>query len=112
MSLKPGEDIGEEVHKLDQFLGVEKGKGKAVLDGVEHRIKPGVAILVPAGTRHNLINGSSGRMKLYTLYAPPHHRDGIVHATKADAEAAQRALRREDDRIDQPASRLALARLR
>jgi mannose-6-phosphate isomerase-like protein (cupin superfamily) len=111
MSLKPGEDIGE-VHKLDQFLGVEKGKGKAVLDGVEHRIKPGVAILVPAGTRHNLINGSSGRMKLYTLYAPPHHRDGIVHATKADAEAAQRALRREDDRIDQPASRLALARLR
>src|SRR6516225_111698 len=98
MSLKPGEDIGE-VHKIDQVLGV--GKGKAVLDGVEHRIKPGVAILVPAGTRHNLINGSSGRMKLYTLYAPPHHRDGIVHATKADAEAAQRALRREDDRIDQ-----------
>ena len=87
MSLKPGEDIGEEVHKLDQFLGVEKGKGKAVLDGVEHRIKPGFAILVPAGTRHNLINGSSGRMKLYTLYAPPNHRDGVVHATKADAEA-------------------------
>ena len=68
MSLKPGEDIGEEVHKLDQFLRVEKGKGKAVLDGVEHRIKPGFAILVPAGTRHNLINGPSGRMKLYTLY--------------------------------------------
>ena len=87
MSLKPGEDIGEEVHKLDQFLRVEKGKGKAVLDGVEHRIKPGFAILVPAGTRHNLINGPSGRMKLYTLYAPPNHRDGVVHATKADAEA-------------------------
>ena len=87
MSLKPGEDIGEEVHKLDQFLRVEKGKGKAVLDGVEHRIKPGFAILVPAGTRHNLINGPSGRMKLYTLYAPPNHQDGVVHATKADAEA-------------------------
>ena len=87
MSLKPGEDIGEEVHNLDQLLRVEKGKGKTVLDGVEHRIKPGFAILVPAGTRHNIINGPSGRMKLYTLYAPPNHRDGIVHATKVDAEA-------------------------
>ena len=65
---------------------VEEGEGKAVLDGIEHRIKPGFAILVPAGTRHNIINGPSGPMKLYTLYAPPNHRDGIVHATKADAE--------------------------
>ena len=86
MSLKPGEDIGAEVHKLDQFFRVEEGEGKAVLDGVEHRIKPGFAILVPAGTRHNVINGPSGPMKLYTLYAPPNHRDGVVHATKADAE--------------------------
>ena len=69
MSLKPGEDIGAEVHKLDQFFRVEEGEGKAVLDGVEHRIKPGFAILVPAGTRHNVINGPSGPMKLYTLYA-------------------------------------------
>ena len=67
MSLKPGEDIGEEVHKLDQFFRVEEGEGKAVLDGVEHRIKPGFAILVPAGARHNIINGPSGPMKLYTL---------------------------------------------
>ena len=87
MSLKPGEDIGAEVHKLDQFFRVEEGEGNAVLDGVEHRIKPGFAILVPAGTRHNIINGPSGSMKLYTLYAPPNHRDGVVHATKTDAEA-------------------------
>ena len=87
MSLKPGEDIGAEVHKLDQFFRIEEGEGKAVLDGIEHRIKPGFAILVPAGTHHNIINGSSGSMKLYTLYAPPNHRDGVVHATKSDAEA-------------------------
>jgi len=87
MSLKPGEDIGAEVHKLDQFFRIEEGEGKAVLDGIEHRIKPGFAILVPAGTHHNIINGSSSSMKLYTLYAPPNHRDGVVHATKTDAEA-------------------------
>jgi len=81
MSLKPGEDIGAEVHKLDQFFRIEEGEGKAVLDGIEHRIKPGFAILVPAGTHHNIINGSSSSMKLYTLYAPPNHRDGVVHAT-------------------------------
>jgi mannose-6-phosphate isomerase-like protein (cupin superfamily) len=67
MSLKPSEDIGAEVHKLDQFFRVEEGEGKAVLDGVEHKIKPGFAILVPAGARHNIINGPSGPM--YTLYA-------------------------------------------
>ena len=87
MSLKPGEDIGAEVHKLDQFFRVEQGEGNAVLDGVEHKIKPGFAIWVPAGARHNIINGSPGPMKLYTLYAPPNHRDGVVHATKAAAEA-------------------------
>ena len=87
MSLKPGEDIGAAVHKLDQFFRIEEGEGKAVLDGIEHRIKPGFAILVPAGTHHNIINGSSSSMKLYTLYAPPNHRDGVVHATKTDAEA-------------------------
>ena len=83
-SLKPGEDIGAEVHKL---FRVEEGEGKAMLDGNEHHIKPGFAVLVPAGTRHNIINGRSGLMKLYTLYAPPNYRDGVVHATKAEAEA-------------------------
>ena len=87
MSLKPGEDIGAEVHKLDQFFRVEEGEGQAVLDGLEHRIKPGFAILVPAGARHNIINGPSGPMKLYTLYSPPNHRDHVMHATKAEAEA-------------------------
>jgi mannose-6-phosphate isomerase-like protein (cupin superfamily) len=87
MSLKPGEDIGVEVHKLDQFFRIEEGEGKAVLDGIDHHVKPGFAVLVPAGTRHNIINGRSGPMKLYTLYAPPNHSDGIVHATKADAES-------------------------
>ena len=87
ISLKPGEDIGAEVHKLDQFFRVEEGEGQAVLDGLEHRIKPGFAILVPAGARHNIINGPSGPMKLYTLYSPPNHRDHVMHATKAEAEA-------------------------
>jgi len=88
MHLKPGEDIGEEVHPLDQFLRVEAGVGKAVLDGVEHAVKDGFAILVPAGTRHNLINTTQDQpMKLYTVYAPPNHRDGVIHTTKAAAEA-------------------------
>lgn len=88
MSLLPSEDIGEEVHQLDQFIRVEKGGGSAVLDGAAHPIKDGSAIVIPQGTRHNIINTSSERpMKLYTLYAPPNHKDGTVHATKAEAEA-------------------------
>jgi mannose-6-phosphate isomerase-like protein (cupin superfamily) len=88
MSLKPLEDIGEEVHALDQFIRVEQGDGKAVLDGVESAIKDGSAVIIPAGTRHNIINTSSAQpMKLYTLYAPPNHKDGTIHVTKADAEA-------------------------
>lgn len=87
MSLKPGEDIGEEVHQLDQFFRVEEGGGKAILDGVEHAISDGFAILVPAGTRHNILNTSAEKpMKLYTLYAPPNHRDGVIHTTKAEAK--------------------------
>lgn len=88
MSLKPREDIGEEVHTLDQFIRVEKGEGKAVLDGEEYSLKDGSVVIIPAGTRHNIINSSSGEpMKLYTLYAPPNHKDGTIHKTKADAEA-------------------------
>jgi mannose-6-phosphate isomerase-like protein (cupin superfamily) len=87
MALKPKEDIGAEVHKLDQFFRVEEGSGEAVLDGVRTAIQAGFAVLVPAGTNHNIINTGSGPMKLYTLYSPPNHRDGVVHPTRADAEA-------------------------
>jgi len=88
MSLKPGEDIGEEVHQLDQFIRCESGGGKTVLDGIAHEYADGFAVLIPAGMRHNIINTSSNKqMKLYTVYAPPNHIDGTVHATKADAEA-------------------------
>lgn len=89
MSLLPGEDIGEEVHDVDQFFRVEKGSGSAVLNDIPHDITDGSAIVIPAGTKHNIINGDSGSMKLYTLYMPPHHRDGVVHATKAEAEASE-----------------------
>jgi mannose-6-phosphate isomerase-like protein (cupin superfamily) len=88
MSLLPLEEIGEEVHQLDQFIRVEKGEGKAVLDGVEHTISDGTAIIIPKGTRHNIINVSSTEpLKLYTLYAPPDHKDKLIHKTKADALA-------------------------
>jgi len=87
MALKPKEEIGAEVHKLDQFFRVEEGSGEAVLDGVRTAIRAGFAVLVPAGTNHNIINTGSGPMKLYTLYSPPNHRDGVVHHTRADAEA-------------------------
>jgi mannose-6-phosphate isomerase-like protein (cupin superfamily) len=87
MALGPGEEIGEEVHGLDQFLRIEKGTGKAVLDGVEHEIMDGSAIVVPAGTRHNIVNSSADKpLKLYTVYSPPNHRDGVLHKTKAEAE--------------------------
>jgi mannose-6-phosphate isomerase-like protein (cupin superfamily) len=86
MALKPKEEIGMEVHKLDQFFRVEGGKGEAVLDGVRTVINAGFAVLVPAGTNHNIINTGSAPMKLYTLYSPPNHRDGVVHHTRAEAE--------------------------
>lgn len=87
MALKPQEDIGAEVHKLDQFFRVEQGQGEAVLDGVKTSIKAGYAVVVPAGARHNIINTGTEPLKLYTIYAPPNHRDGVVHHTRADAEA-------------------------
>jgi mannose-6-phosphate isomerase-like protein (cupin superfamily) len=87
MSLKPKEEIGEEVHTLDQFFRVEKGTGQAVLNGVANAISDGFAVLVPAGTKHNIINTGTGSLKLYTLYAPANHRDGVIHHTRAEAEA-------------------------
>ncbi len=86
MSLAPKEEIGEEIHQLDQFIRCEAGQGKAILDGIEHEIRDGFAVVVPAGTKHNIINTSAKEpMKLYTIYSPPNHRDGIVHATKKEA---------------------------
>ena len=87
MALKPGEEIGAEVHKLDQFFRVEEGSGEAVLDGVRSPIQSGFAVVVPAGANHNIINTGNVPLKLYTLYSPPNHRDGVVHPTRADAEA-------------------------
>ena len=87
MSLKPREEIGMEVHELDQFFRVEEGVGEAVLDGVHRIISAGFAVLVPAGTNHNIVNTGTVPMKLYTLYSPPNHRDGVVHHTRAEAEA-------------------------
>lgn len=87
MALKPGEEIGEEVHTLDQFFRVEEGTGKAILDGVSTKISAGFALIVPAGARHNLMNTGSEPMKLYTLYSPPNHRDGVLHKTRAAAES-------------------------
>jgi mannose-6-phosphate isomerase-like protein (cupin superfamily) len=87
MSLKAGEDIGEEVHQLDQFIRVEAGEGESVLDGETHPFTSGMAVIIPSGVKHNIINTGDNPMKLYTLYAPPNHRDGTVHKTKVDAEA-------------------------
>jgi mannose-6-phosphate isomerase-like protein (cupin superfamily) len=93
MSLNPTEEIGMEVHEIvDQFIRVESGEGKAILNGEEHLISDGVALVVPAGTEHNIINTSSERkLKLYTIYSPAHHKDKTIHESKQDAE-----LDRED----------------
>lgn len=88
MSLHPKEEIGQETHDLDQFIRVESGEGIAILDGVKHKISDGSADVIPAGTKHNIINESDKEdLKLYTLYSPPEHRDGTIHKTKADALA-------------------------
>lgn len=89
MTLQPGEDIGQEVHDIvDQFLRVEAGEGTVIMNGEEHPIKDGDAFIVPAGTQHNVINTSNTHpLKLYTVYAPPHHKDGTIHTTKQEAEA-------------------------
>ncbi len=87
MSLLPSEDIGMEVHTTtDQFLRVERGEGKVIINGEEHVIKDGSAIFVPAKTEHNVVNTSSeNSLKLYTIYSPSHHKDGTVHKTKQEA---------------------------
>lgn len=89
MSLKPMEEIGMEVHtENDQFFRFEKGQGKCIIDGNEYKVEDGSAIIVPAGAEHNIINISKTEdLKMYTIYSPAHHKDGIIRATKAEAEA-------------------------
>ena len=90
MTLRPGEEIGEEVHDdRDQFFRVEEGSGEVWIDGVRTPIKDDDAIIVPQGAKHNVVNTGSAPLKLYTLYGPPEHRDGVVHRTKAEAEAGE-----------------------
>jgi mannose-6-phosphate isomerase-like protein (cupin superfamily) len=89
MALKPGEDIGMETHKThDQFFRIEKGHGEIVIDGTKRKVKGGDAIIVPAGALHNLINTGDKPLRLYTLYGPPNHVDGLLEKRKADAQAS------------------------
>lgn len=90
MAIQPGEEIGEEVHDdRDQFFRVEQGKGEVLIDGNRSTIKSDDAVIVPAGARHNVVNTGDTPLRLYSLYGPPEHRDGTVHGTKADADAAE-----------------------
>lgn len=93
MALKPGEDIGQEIHsENDQFFRFEAGQGRVVIDGEEFLVKDGDAIVVPAGAEHNVINTSESQaLKFYTIYSPAHHPEGTIHKTKAEAMAAQAA---------------------
>ena len=88
MTLPPGCDIGEEVHEdRDQFFRIEEGEGVIKIDGVENRVEDDFAVIVPAGARHNVINTGEAPLRLYTIYGPPEHKDGVVHKTKEQAEA-------------------------
>ena len=89
MSVASGEELGGEIHAdTDQFFRVEQGKGMIVIDGVTHKVKPGDGMVVPAGAHHNVICTGHSALKLYTIYGPPHHRDGLVQKTKAEADAS------------------------
>ena len=87
MSIEPGDEIGEEVHALDQFIRIEAGNGTAVLNkSDEHELKEDFAIVIPAGTQHNVINTGDVSLKLYSIYSPPEHKDGTIHETKAEEQ--------------------------
>ena len=92
MTLKVGEDIGQEIHPdVDQFIRVEEGEADAILDGEVHKLSDGSVVVIPAGTEHNVINTSSSEaLRLYTVYTPPNHPDGTIHKTKAEAEEYER----------------------
>ena len=96
MTLKPGEEIGEEVHAgRDQFFRFEEGEGVVDIDGVENKVEDGSGVIVPSGARHNVRNTGDKLLKLYSIYGPPEHQDGIVQSTRADAEA-----RHHDEEFD------------
>ncbi len=84
MSIAPGDDIGSEVHELDQFIRIEAGTAKAVLDGVESKLPAEHAVIIPAGVEHNIINTGNEPLKLYSIYSPPEHKDGTIYPTKDD----------------------------
>lgn len=91
MSLLPNEEIGMEVHSVDQFFRFESGEGQVIMDGQTTSVRDGDAVIIPAGTQHNVINtSSSAPLKLYTIYSPPQHPDGTVHQTKAEAVASEK----------------------
>jgi len=84
MNIHPGDEIGEEVHELDQFIRLEQGSGLLIMDGVEHQVKDDWAFVIPGGASHNVINTGKDEMKLYSIYSPPEHKDGTIHTTKAE----------------------------
>lgn len=91
MSLRPGEEIGQERHEdVDQFIRVEGGTGRVIMNGDAHPVEDGTAVVIPAGATHNLVNTGASPLQLYTLYSPPEHAPGTVHRTKREAEAARR----------------------
>ncbi|MCH5597396.1 cupin domain-containing protein [Niabella ginsengisoli] len=93
MSLLPGEEIGEEIHnENDQFFRFEQGEGKCIIDGNEYAVKDGSAIIIPSGAKHNVINTGNTALKMYTIYAPPHHKDGIVRSTKKKPKKMRKIL--------------------
>ncbi len=93
MALKPGEEIGEEIHEnVDQFFRIEQGEAKVIIDGEEDVLNDGMVAIVPAGAKHNVINTSNVDLKLYTIYAPPNHPDGTINKDKAAAEEYEKGL--------------------
>lgn len=84
MSIEPGDEIGEEVHELDQFIRIEQGTAEVTIDGVSHTLEDDFAVVIPAGANHNVTNTGNNALKLYSIYSPPEHKDGTVHTTKAD----------------------------
>lgn len=86
MCIDPGDDIGAEVHGLDQFIRIQQGSGEVILDDVHKEIGPGDAVVIPAGTEHNVVNTADESLKLYSIYSPPEHKEGTVHEQKADEQ--------------------------